>query len=142
MEGKFHLPSLHFSPSFRIKRSVWIPNVSFLPLASMAVGMHDAPPKAKLVHAICPVPLDLMVLTLSVQQSVQGQSRHWTLLVHFSCTISVVVGLLCSSQGAALDYPKGHILLLVQAANKAFEIDSEGPSKTTVETLCLRHCWS
>jgi len=24
----------------------------------------------------------------------------------------------------------------------AFEIDSEGPSKTTVETLCLRHCWS
>lgn len=74
MEGKFHLLSSHFYPSFQIEQSVWRPNVSFLPLASMAVGMHDTPPKAKLVHAICPVPLDLV--TLPVQQSVQGQSRH------------------------------------------------------------------
>lgn len=76
MEGKFHLSSRHFSPSFRIKQPASSPNVSFLPLASMPFGMHDAPPKAKLMHAICPVPLDLVVLTLSVHQSVQGQSRH------------------------------------------------------------------
>lgn len=38
-------------------------------------------------------------------------------------------------------WTNGHILLMVQAANKAFNIDSQGPSKTTVDTLCLRHCW-
>lgn len=104
--------------------------------------MGASSPKAKLVHVIHPVNLDLMILALPDEQWVHSQSRHCGLLLFiFSALLwwwwcSTIVGRI------DLDCPNDYILLLVQAANKVFETESEGLSETAVEALCLRHYWS
>lgn len=132
-------------------KPIWSPNATFLWLTWVAVQRNtccSSKAWTSACHSLCHPWIWRFWLSLfsswhMARAGTADVSRPFSLHVftsgrdapQLSCSLAAPL------RRTAPAWTKGHILLVGQAANKAFNIDSTELSKTTVDTRCLGHCW-